>query len=244
MPVGPGGVAVAAGRLMMALLLAVPLGEAAAASPEAPSLVLERSGDLFTVRASAQVAARPEDVWQVLTDYDHIATFVPGITSSRVIAGAQPGVGGAESVATPSAAGGSTAGPATGPPAAPAATPDTVAAGERVLVVEQQGALGIRFISLDFRIDLRVAEHPLTRIDIERIAGSGRMYRASYLIEALAPGETRLVFQAQIESDRFVPPLIGTSLMRHTLSEQFDALVREIERRRALEFVSPVVPGK
>jgi hypothetical protein len=98
-------------------------------------------------------------------------------------------------------------------------------------VVEQKGALGWSLLPLDFVVDLRVTEHPLVRIDIERIAGSGRQYRAVYLIEAVDSRQTRLEFRALIESDRFIPPLLGTQVLRSSLSKQFDALLREVERR-------------
>lgn len=168
---------------------------ALAAPPSEPgSFELEREGEVFNVKAEALLAARPEEVWQVLTDYDHIARFVPGMSSSRVIEG-----------------------------------PD--ASADHSLVVEQKGALGWSLLPLDFVVDLRVTEHPLERIDIERISGSGRQYRAVYLIEPVDSRQTRLEFRALIESDRFIPPLLGTQVLRSSLSKQFDALLREVERR-------------
>lgn len=45
---------------------------------------VERNGRSFTLRASASVAAPAATVWEVLTDYDNLARFIPGIASSEV----------------------------------------------------------------------------------------------------------------------------------------------------------------
>ena len=44
----------------------------------------DRHGERFDVRARAVVAAPPALVWQVLTDYEHLPRFIPGITKSVV----------------------------------------------------------------------------------------------------------------------------------------------------------------
>ncbi len=53
----------------------------------APRLTVDiaRHGDVFDVWVSANVAAPRETAWEVLTDYDHAAQFVPGMTASRVV---------------------------------------------------------------------------------------------------------------------------------------------------------------
>ena len=45
---------------------------------------VDRNGSSFAVRAEATVAAPVSTVWQVLTDYDHLARFIPGLSSSVV----------------------------------------------------------------------------------------------------------------------------------------------------------------
>ena len=59
---------------------------AAGAAWSAEDLVVEadRHGERFEVRASAFVAAPIIVVWAVLTDYERLPAFVPGITKSVV----------------------------------------------------------------------------------------------------------------------------------------------------------------
>jgi ribosome-associated toxin RatA of RatAB toxin-antitoxin module len=45
---------------------------------------VERQGDSIEVKARASVAAAQTLVWQVLTDYDGLARFIPGISRSVV----------------------------------------------------------------------------------------------------------------------------------------------------------------
>ena len=45
----------------------------------------QRQGDAVQVQAQATVKAPHELIWQTLTDYNHLAEFVPGITKSRVL---------------------------------------------------------------------------------------------------------------------------------------------------------------
>lgn len=59
--------------------------------PQLPALAAEvtvrasRQGDTFYVEASVEIAADVQLVWQVLTDYDDLPRFIPGLNSSRVI---------------------------------------------------------------------------------------------------------------------------------------------------------------
>jgi len=42
-------------------------------------------GDFVNVSASTVMQVDPRIAWAVLTDYDHLATFIPDLTSSRVV---------------------------------------------------------------------------------------------------------------------------------------------------------------
>jgi ribosome-associated toxin RatA of RatAB toxin-antitoxin module len=48
------------------------------------SVEAERRGERVDVRARAVIAAPPAVVWEVLTDYEHLPRFVPGIAKSVV----------------------------------------------------------------------------------------------------------------------------------------------------------------
>jgi ribosome-associated toxin RatA of RatAB toxin-antitoxin module len=67
--------------VVLGSLLAFPgMGDAAQISVDTT-----RHGDSFEVRASAQIDAGMTDAWKVLTDYDGLADFIPGMKESRVI---------------------------------------------------------------------------------------------------------------------------------------------------------------
>ena len=44
-----------------------------------------RQGDVLEVEASAEFEADARQTWQVLTDYDHLADFIPGMHVSRIL---------------------------------------------------------------------------------------------------------------------------------------------------------------
>jgi ribosome-associated toxin RatA of RatAB toxin-antitoxin module len=73
---------------LLAWLPAWPL--AARAGTPAFTLTVTRvddaaDGKVYRIASSATVAAAPAAVWRVLTDYDHLADFVPDLTSARVL---------------------------------------------------------------------------------------------------------------------------------------------------------------
>jgi len=57
----------------------------------APSMAAEiqvnasRHGDSFEVEATALIQADVADAWKVVTDYDHLAEFIPGLQESKVV---------------------------------------------------------------------------------------------------------------------------------------------------------------
>lgn len=44
-----------------------------------------RHGEAFDVEASAEFEAEPAQAWAVLTDYDRLSEFIPGMNASRVV---------------------------------------------------------------------------------------------------------------------------------------------------------------
>jgi len=49
------------------------------------SVKTTRHGDSFEVEAVAEIEADVADAWKVLTDYDRLAEFIPGMLESRVV---------------------------------------------------------------------------------------------------------------------------------------------------------------
>jgi carbon monoxide dehydrogenase subunit G len=68
------------------ILAAALLGAQAGAASGAEDLAIEveRMGERFAVRARATVAVPAELAWQVLTDYENLPRFIPGLTHSAV----------------------------------------------------------------------------------------------------------------------------------------------------------------
>ena len=70
-----------------AALLALVLGLAPCAPAAAQAISLETylQGDAVTVYAEVRLAVDPKIAWEVLSDYDHFARFIPDMSESRVL---------------------------------------------------------------------------------------------------------------------------------------------------------------
>src|SRR5258708_31783206 len=73
-------------------LLAAPCLPCSAAPAHEIAIEIAREGEFVSVRASAELAASPRIAWEVLTDYDHLAEFIPDVRSSRVLRRGPEGV--------------------------------------------------------------------------------------------------------------------------------------------------------
>jgi carbon monoxide dehydrogenase subunit G len=67
--------------MLVALLGAQAFG---ASGAEDLGIDVERTGERFSVRAQATLAVPAELAWQVLTDYENLPRFIPGLTRSKV----------------------------------------------------------------------------------------------------------------------------------------------------------------
>ena len=56
-----------------------------AATAQQVSIETSGQGDLVTVTATAEMQVDPRTVWNVISDYDHLAEFIPNMRSSRVV---------------------------------------------------------------------------------------------------------------------------------------------------------------
>lgn len=73
-------------RFLIILLLACALPAGAAAMALAVERVDGPDGaSVYQITSSGTVAAAPAAVWRILTDYDHMADFVPDLQSARVV---------------------------------------------------------------------------------------------------------------------------------------------------------------
>ena len=174
---------------VVAVLLAVQAAPGRAA--EDLSVEAERRGERVEVRARALIAAPVAAVWEVLTDYEHLPRFIPGIAKSVVRSrdGAR-------------------------------------------LLVEQSGEARFLFFSFPIEVRLEVTERPPQWISSRAIAGNVRRMSGRYEIQPGAGSGTVLLrYVGEIEPDFRLPPLIGVAALRSTVTEQFTAMVAEIERR-------------
>lgn len=74
-----------AGQAIVALFLGLCLGAAAQAADSDIAVRVEVDGEIVRVDVEATVAATPKEVWEVLTDFEHLPSFVSNITSSKVL---------------------------------------------------------------------------------------------------------------------------------------------------------------
>ena len=76
----------APGRLSLALLLAVALPAPAAAQATGEIVVdARRDGARIEVHARVALEASRSLIWEVVTDYERLPDFVPGILASRIL---------------------------------------------------------------------------------------------------------------------------------------------------------------
>ncbi|MBT2321122.1 SRPBCC family protein [Variovorax paradoxus] len=67
------------------LILACALCAHVVATAQQVSIETSGQGELITVTASADMQVDPRTAWNVISDYDHLAEFIPYMHSSRVI---------------------------------------------------------------------------------------------------------------------------------------------------------------
>ena len=193
--------------LMSLMIASDALAQSDAAGGATARIEVSLDGEIYSVRASAQLVADQRVVWEALTDYERLREFIPGVTRARVLA----------------------------------------RAGNQ-LIIEQVGVFSVFFIDLPVRVRLAVQHLPYTmvlaRMDANPLdAGEPtlRSFSGRYTLSAIRLAQragVRLDYDAQFELTRPLPavigPLFGIAAVRATMRAQFEAMLREIERRQAL----------
>jgi len=105
--------------------------------------------------------------------------------------------------------------------------------------VEQKGEARALFLTFPIEERLAITEQPYERVISRAVAGSFREMRNAYSLEA-GQGRILLRYTGRLVPDFYVPPLIGTLLLRRTLEAMFVALVEEMEARNR----EPATPAK
>jgi len=99
------------------------------------------------------------------------------------------------------------------------------------ITVEHKGEARLLILSYPIEVRLVINEFPPGRVVSRAVAGNFREMSGVYLLEA-QQGRVRLRYSGRMTPDFFVPPFIGTWILRHHVQETFGALVDEIIRRQ------------
>lgn len=174
------------------------------AAAASPQVDVRREAGAFLVRAEVELDADQHTAWQTLTDYEQLSQFVPGIRSARVLA--------------------------------------RVASGKSErLLVEQEGEFRFLLFTQPVHVWLEVTHEAPSRVLARLVRPSGvgaerntlRDFEGTYLLSAVAATRTRVVYQARFEPVQAMLPLLGTWIVRRSVTEKFRAMTEEIERRAA-----------
>ena len=111
------------------------------------------------------------------------------------------------------------------------------------VTVAQTGQARFLFLTLPIDVTLQSTERPPYVVEVRRIAGSVRYLQGRYEAEQLPDRKVRLRWIGSVSPEIDLPPLIGTTLARLSIQEQFEGMVREIERRAGRRR-SPSVPTR
>ncbi len=105
---------------------------------------------------------------------------------------------------------------------------------EQPLRIAQEGEFGILFLRKRVFSTLEVQEDPPFAIRFHSVEGNLRRLETEVSI-VLDGDEIVLIYRSTIEPDFWVPPLIGTSIVRRGIRAKLEAVADEIERRVARE---------
>lgn len=191
-------------RLLLALgLSALTLG--VAARDDQVRVEVDSEGDMFHVLARAEIAAEPRVAWETITDYERLPQFIPGVLRTRVLR-----------------------------------------RGPNELTVDYDGEFRFWFLREPMFMRLAVRHEPFATVLARSEPAADALPQATVRrfvarydltvlkLPPLRGGGTgvRLVYGARFETVRGLPPLIGAWVVRGMMREQFEAMVREIERRQ------------
>lgn len=182
----------AAFGLGILLLSNVTISKAGAA--ESFAVDAERRGDAVQVDVHATVMASSQLVHDTLTDYDHLAEFIPGMRTSRVIE-----------------------------------------RHDNTAIVVQSGFAHFWFLHFPIDVTMETVEPSPSVITVHLLGGNLRQLDGRYDIEQVGHNLCIVHWHGMIEPGTNVPTAIAVPLLRRNIAEQFHGMVKEIERRAALQ---------
>jgi carbon monoxide dehydrogenase subunit G len=101
-------------------------------------------------------------------------------------------------------------------------------------IVEQTGEARFLFITYPIEVTFSTVERPPYLIEATMLKGNLKQLQGAYRIEPQRGGGVQLSWTGTVEALE-MPPLLGELLMRASIADQFRGMVREIERRDALQ---------
>jgi ribosome-associated toxin RatA of RatAB toxin-antitoxin module len=101
---------------------------------------------------------------------------------------------------------------------------------ENKLRVEQKGKSGIGPFKFKFEVVRDVELTPVTELKSTLVRGNFKSMRTSTKI-TLEGDNSRLDYFADMEPDFWVPPLLGSAIMKRQVRRQFEAFVTELDKR-------------
>ena len=145
----------------------------------------------YAIRVSGLARATPQASWQVLTGYERLQEFVPGLLSSTLLS-------------------------RNGPEA----------------ILEQEGVAGFLLLQQAIHLVVRVIEQPFSTLDISLISGDMQHYASHWELQPAAQGKaTRISYSGSMVPDFFVPPLLGSAILRADVRRMMTAVLAEIGQR-------------
>ena len=139
---------------------------------------------------SARTPAPMPVVMAVLTDFNHMGDFMPGLTSSRIV----------------------------------------THSGNH-FQIEQKGKISFGPFSMPFESLRQIEIIDGKRIVSKSLAGSARRMQSVMHVQALDHG-SQIDYRIEIEPANWIPSSLGINFLQHELAEQFNALGREMLRRK------------
>lgn len=145
---------------------------------------------LYVATLHLKIPAPAAIALAVLTDFDHMADFMPGVLSSRI-----------------------------------------VSRHRNIYEVAQRGKISFGPFSMPFESLRRIEVIDDTRILSRSLSGSAKRMQSEMKLRAQDSG-TLIDYHIEIEPDSWIPSALGSNFLQHELAEQFNALGREMLRRR------------
>jgi len=99
-----------------------------------------------------------------------------------------------------------------------------------VLQVEQKGKARFGLFSFAFESLREITLTPRRRIQARGLAGNTRRFESDLNLSPEGEG-TQVTYRAEMVPDFWLPSLLGPSLLRHEMAEQFSAMGAEMQRR-------------